>query len=185
MKYSLKHNKMQLLNSIGIFTISMIVLSGCTSSVRFSGNLSNGYSSKSHSSKTIHSPKEIDKAHLSKKQRKIIEEAENWIGTPYCWGGESKDCADCSGFVMEVFSKNGIKLPRTAEQQYEFGKRVNLDEAKPGDLIFFGKSKKITHVGIYVGDRTFIHASSSKGVMIQDLDSWGANPQFAGCREVF
>jgi cell wall-associated NlpC family hydrolase len=185
MKYNGSHNKLDILIKLTFIALSVSVLSSCTSSVRFSSEINGGSNKpKPYSTSTEIVKKEIDKSNLSKKQRRIIEEAENWIGTPYCWGGESKDCADCSGFVMEVFSSTGVKLPRTAELQYEFGKKVSLENAKPGDLIFFSKSNKITHVGIYVGNKTFIHASSSKGVMMQDLDSWGDNPKFAGCRKV-
>ena len=179
----IKYKLSKLKKLLMVCSVSITLLNSCTSTVRFSSNNSNNEKSSSSTKKYTAKP-EISKTGLTKKQKLIIEEAEKWIGTPYCWGGESFDCADCSGFVMTVFSKNGIELPRTAQQQFDFGKKVSIDNAKAGDLIFFRKSNKITHVGIYVGNRTFIHASSSKGVIIQDLDEFGSSPTFAGCREI-
>ncbi len=83
---------------------------------------------------------------------------------------------------MEVFKKAGIMLPRTAQEQYSKGSSKSISSAKAGDLIFFKKGKKITHVGIYLGDGIFIHSSSSKGVIVQDLDSFGKSPEYAGIK---
>lgn len=113
-------------------------------------------------------PQDLDDSTLA-----LIREALSWIGTPYVYGGETKDGADCSGFVMMTYKNAlGIKLPRTSADQGEFCENIDKKKLEVGDLVFFhgGKGDKVNHVGIYVGDGKFIHASSSKGVMISDLD---------------
>lgn len=113
-------------------------------------------------------PQDLDETTLA-----LIREAMSWIGTPYVYGGETKDGADCSGFVMMTYKNAlGIKLPRTSADQGEFCERIDKKKLEVGDLVFFhaGKSDRVNHVGIYVGDGKFIHASSSRGVMISDLE---------------
>lgn len=113
-------------------------------------------------------PQDLDESTLA-----LIREALSWIGTPYVYGGESKEGADCSGFVMMTYKNAlGIKLPRTSADQGEFVESVDKNKLEIGDLVFFrtGSSDRVSHVGIYVGDGKFIHASSTKGVMISDLD---------------
>lgn len=173
-----------------LLAVILLVISSCSSSVRFSSDVNNSYSSSSGTGKTKNKEnnntifQRINKSKLNSTQQKILDEAEQWLGTPYCWGGESKDCADCSGFVMEVYKKAGILLPRTAQEQFSRGNSRTLSNAKAGDLIFFKKGSKITHVGIFIGDGIFIHSSSSKGVIVQDLDSFGSSPKFAGIKSV-
>lgn len=102
----------------------------------------------------------------------LLEEAMSWLGTPYVWGGETKKGADCSGFVMMTYKNAlGIKLPRTSYDQGKFCEDVDKKKLEAGDLVFFATSDtdRVSHVGIYVGDGKFIHASSSRGVMISDL----------------
>ena len=97
-------------------------------------------------------------------------EGQDWIGIPYRWGGESRRGIDCSAFTQQfVRATLGIELPRaTAGQQYE-GIGVAKDELLPGDLVFF-RRRGVRHVGVYLGQNEFIHASSSRGVMVSDLD---------------
>lgn len=116
---------------------------------------------------------------------KILKEAQKWIGTPYCWGGQDKNCTDCSGFVYEIFKKSGISLPRTAARQFYYSQADNIENISPGDLVFFKKKGKITHVGIYTGKNKFIHASSSKGVMISSLNKKYYRDHFAGFGKIF
>ncbi len=103
---------------------------------------------------------------------RLEKEARTWIGTKYKYGGETKRGTDCSGMVMSVFRDVAkIKLPRSSAEQQKFCKPVKKDNIAPGDLVFFSSSKKgrVTHVGLYIGNGDFIHASSSKGVMISNL----------------
>jgi len=106
----------------------------------------------------------------------LESEAKKWLGTPYKWGGDSRRGIDCSAFVQNVYSNVGVKLPRTANQQYEKSIIVKNTSRKIGDLIFFKKNGRnsrgnVTHVGIYLGDGKIIHSSSKKGVIIQNIDN--------------
>ncbi|MCH8546328.1 MAG: C40 family peptidase [Cryomorphaceae bacterium] len=97
----------------------------------------------------------------------------DWVGTPYRWGGTSKSGADCSGFTLKVYEEvYGQTLPgRRAEDFFQSAKVINEKQAQPGDLVFFRiKGRRIDHVGVYLGNRRFAHASSSKGVVISSLD---------------
>ncbi|EIJ74453.1 NlpC/P60 family protein [Haemophilus haemolyticus] len=91
-----------------------------------------------------------------------------WVGTRYRMGGTTKRGIDCSAFMQTTFSEAfGIELPRsTAEQRY-LGKQISKSELKKGDLVFFRKNN---HVGVYIGNNQFMHASTGQGVMISSLD---------------
>ncbi len=101
----------------------------------------------------------------------ICQYAKEFIGNPYVWGGTSlTKGADCSGFVMKVFQKYGVKLPRTSRTQANCGTTIKVSEAKPGDLIFYAKGKTINHVAIYIGNGQVVHASSPKtGIKISNV----------------
>jgi peptidoglycan DL-endopeptidase CwlO len=161
------------------------VLSGCSSSVRFSSNkfvTKTDYTKiKSQNSSIAKTQKNsISTLPESKKASRIREIAENWIGTPYCIAGYSKDCTDCSGFVQSVYNELGITLPRTAKDQYVYTERIAESDAITGDLVFFSKNGTVNHVGIYLSNGTFVHASSSKGVVIEELTTTYYNKNFAG-----
>jgi cell wall-associated NlpC family hydrolase len=109
-----------------------------------------------------------------KKPKQIIRVAEKYLGTPHCMGGTTKKCMDCSGLTYVSFTKNNIDIPRRSEDQARYGQIItDKSDLKKGDLVFFTKSYNspdyITHVGIYLGDNKFIHASTSKGVIETDL----------------
>ena len=113
---------------------------------------------------------------VSAERRAMIEttlraEGPNWIGIPYRWGGTSRRGIDCSAFVQQyVRTTLGIELPRTtATQRYE-GVSIDKGELIPGDLVFF-RRRGTRHVGVYLGDGEFIHASSSRGVTISELSN--------------
>ncbi|MDF2522585.1 MAG: cell wall-associated hydrolase, invasion-associated protein, partial [Clostridiales bacterium] len=107
----------------------------------------------------------------------VIKTAKQYQGVPYVWGGASPSGFDCSGFTQYVFAKNEITLPRTAALQYNTGTWVDKDKLLPGDLVFFTTYKPgPSHVGIYIGNGQFIHASSGAGqIIISDLFS---NPYY-------
>jgi hypothetical protein len=95
------------------------------------------------------------------KMEDVIRQAYSLLGVPYLWGGMSSKGVDCSGLVRISFLMNDILLPRNATQQIKCGREVDLKDIQRGDLIFFGNTETgaITHVGIYLGNGEFIHAS--------------------------
>ncbi|MBD5491231.1 MAG: SH3 domain-containing protein [Lachnospiraceae bacterium] len=101
----------------------------------------------------------------------ICQYAKEFIGNPYVWGGTSlTKGADCSGFVMSVFKKYGVRLPHSSRAQANCGTTIKVSEAKPGDLIFYGKGKTINHVAIYIGNGQVVHASNPKtGIRISNV----------------
>ena len=91
---------------------------------------------------------------------------------PYKLGGNGKKYIDCSTLTRLVYKKVGIELPKTSYYQFKEGKKVSLSEALPGDLVFFKRGRYVGHVGIYIGNNLFIHASNKNGrVTISSLDS--------------
>lgn len=122
----------------------------------------------------------------SSKADAIITTAKKYIGVPYVWGGTTPSGFDCSGFVQYVFKAHGISLNRTCVTQYKHGTYVSKSNLKPGDLVFFQNTYKsgISHVGIYVGNGQFIHASSSKGIVISNLSSSYYMSHYYGARRV-
>jgi cell wall-associated NlpC family hydrolase len=122
---------------------------------------------------------------------RVIREAKTYTGVPYKWGGNSKTGIDCSGLTCQSFLAIDIKLPRTADAQALLGKRLEKEEIKPGDLIFFTKEKKtkdITHVGLVTevkkGEVYFINATTKKGVMISALSEEYWRTRYKGARRV-
>jgi len=109
------------------------------------------------------------------KKDEILETAEEYLGVEYIWAANGPSAFDCSGFTKYVFKENGITIPRYSGHQANVGLKVSYDELEKGDLVFFdtakGFHKKVNHVGIYIGNHQFIHASSAqKQVMITSFD---------------
>lgn len=117
-------------------------------------------------------------------QPAIVDISKKYIGTPYVWGGTTPRGFDCSGFIQYVFNEAGIKLPRTAADMYSSSALKKVSGAKEvGDLVFFTTYKPgASHVGIYLRDGDFIHASTSKGVMISNLNSGYYKSHYIGTR---
>lgn len=113
---------------------------------------------------------------------KIIE----LINTPYLWGGTTSNGIDCSAFVLTVFRRAlGIELPRTSIMQSTAGEEVSREELRFGDLVFFNTmGRRISHVGIYLGEGVFAHSSSSGGVKVSSLDEDYYNSRFVTARRV-
>jgi cell wall-associated NlpC family hydrolase len=118
------------------------------------------------------------------KAQMVITEAKKYIGSPYLWGGNTPAGFDCSGFSKYVFEKVGISLPRTAATQFSGLKAVS--SPSPGDLVFFTTyAPGASHLGIYIGDNKFIHAGTSTGVTITDMNNPYWKPRYLGARTVF
>ena len=116
---------------------------------------------------------------------KITATALKMVGVPYKWGGITTKGFDCSGLVWYVFDKNKITLPRTADVQYKKGKTVTIGNLQKGDLVFFTTYEPgASHVGIYLEKGKFIHASSSKGVMVSNLSDSYWKPRYLGARRI-
>ena len=105
-------------------------------------------------------------------KKRLYAQHKQWQGTRYQLGGLSKKGIDCSGFVFLTFKEQlGISLPRTTKQQVKSGTTITRSQLKAGDLVFFKTSIKVRHVGIYIEHGKFLHASTSKGVMISNLNN--------------
>lgn len=126
---------------------------------------------------------------FTKKIDDLLAEAQTYLGTPYRYGGMTRNGIDCSAFVLSVFgSVTGMNLPRVAASQAQEGVKIDKDQLQKGDLVFFSHQGKgrISHVGIVEevspeGDVKFIHAATSRGVMISSLNDsyWGPKYRFA------
>ncbi len=125
-----------------------------------------------------------------RKSSKMTKLAKKKLGKRYVWGAVGqKNTFDCSGFTSYVCKKNGITIPRTSRAQSTYGKYVSRGNLKPGDLIFFDTSKRrkgyVNHVGIYLGNDKFIHASSAKKkVVISKLGKSFYSKRYKGARRV-
>lgn len=116
----------------------------------------------------------------------LVTSAKAHMGTPYRYGGTTTSGFDCSGYTQFVFEKEGVSIPRSTDQQYSTGKSVAKSNLQTGDLVFFNTSGHgVSHVGIYIGSSKFIHASTSRGVMISSINDpayWGK--RYIGARRV-
>jgi cell wall-associated NlpC family hydrolase/LysM repeat protein len=117
----------------------------------------------------------------------ILQTAATYRGTPYRYGRSDRNGTDCSGYTTQVFKKHGVKLPRTSSEQSKVGQKVDKNGLKEGDLVFFKttRGRRVGHVGIYVGNGKFIHASSGGGkVQVNSLSDGYYNRRFVGARRV-
>lgn len=128
----------------------------------------------------------------SKEIDAILKDAEKYLGAPYKFGGVTSSGFDCSGFTSKVFEENDFKLPRRSSDQAMTGNPIDISEVKPGDLLFFATAggTKVSHVGIVhdIGDDgevKFIHASTSKGVIISSLNEKYWNKAYLHAQRIF
>jgi lipoprotein Spr len=101
----------------------------------------------------------------------LLENVDQWYGVRYRTGGNTKSGVDCSGFTVAVYAAvYGINLPRVSREQYRISRKISTTELQEGDLVFFNTNGSgISHVGIYLGNNKFIHASVSRGIMVSGL----------------
>jgi len=110
------------------------------------------------------------------REKRILDEYRQWQGTLHKLGGNDSKGIDCSGFVKEIYQDVfNINLPRTTMEQVKWGKAVTLKELQPGDLVFFKPPTYARHVGIFLSQSEFVHASKKKGVTVSKIDAnyWG------------
>ncbi len=112
----------------------------------------------------------------------LLELMDKWWGTRYCIGGSTMNCIDCSAFTQVIMKEvYDTQLPRTAQEQFNMMQPIAIDELQEGDLVFFNTGGRgISHVGIYIQNNKFLHASTSQGVTITDLSDRYWNPKFRG-----
>lgn len=165
------------LTAISVVLLLVTPLTGCHSSRKAQKRTSNAVSATHKGSN--HKVRDYSKEFVDPMGLALVEEARRWLGTPYAYGGHTTGGTDCSGMVMEVYgSVCGLKIPRTTKEQRAFCTEIARNRVHVGDLIFFTpgrKDNRISHVGIYIGKGEMIHASSSRGVMISNVDEgyWG------------
>ena len=119
---------------------------------------------------------------------KLVKEIESYLGVPYRWGGTTREGMDCSGFVSIIYRDVlGIRLPQNAATMFRLGEYVSREELEFGDLVFFKniESYGISHVGIFVGNHEFAHASTTKGVTISNLNESYYRRRYVGVRRVY
>ncbi|MDX1438974.1 MAG: NlpC/P60 family protein [Rubricoccaceae bacterium] len=114
----------------------------------------------------------------------IRQVSDDWLGTPYRWGGNTRRGIDCSAFVQTIMKDAlEIDITRTTASQVHEGESVRREDLLPGDLVFF-RRRGTRHVGIYLGNSEFIHSSSRRGVIISDMSSGYYDRHFWTARRV-
>jgi len=130
--------------------------------------------SKEHTAGSSQQTKESNVTGIENKTDKLISLAKSKLGDSYMPAKAGPDHFDCSGFVYYLFKTNDISIPRSSLNQSQSGKKLNRDELKKGDILFFDTAHRdhVNHSGVYLGEGKFIHSSSGKayGVTISDLD---------------
>jgi cell wall-associated NlpC family hydrolase len=168
--HDLKHVVARPLNMkwLGIFgAITLVLLASCTSAPRYRSGPSD-------------IPGDGDR-------QAIVQYARSFLGTPYRYGGTTRSGVDCSGLVTAVYREFNISLPRSSKDQSRVGKRVDRSSLAPADLVFFKTSGSgtISHVGIYIGNGQFIHASTgAKKVRIDHMNDDYFKRRFRTARRV-
>jgi probable lipoprotein NlpC len=150
--------------------VTATALMGCTS-VPERGQTRAGSATGSSARMSTIPGAEVDLNDREAVKGNLYAQYEEWKGTRYQIGGMSRQSVDCSGFVHITFkSRLGIILPRSTHLQVELGQHVDKDELRPGDLVFFKTGRTLRHVGVYLEDGRFLHASSKLGVAISHLN---------------
>jgi cell wall-associated NlpC family hydrolase len=159
---------------ISILLGFLAVIGGCSSAPRF----------RTVPEETSSPPAEVT---LPSNRGDIVEVAKSYIGTPYRSGGTTRQGVDCSGLVLAIYRKFNIHLPRTSFNQSRFGQSIPRSSLQPADLVFFRTTRRevASHVGIYIGQGRFIHASNrNRKVQVDNLDDDYFADRFVAARRV-
>lgn len=173
--------------AFGVITLLMLT-SGCSTLSGFSAVESMGNENQhvTMGDQLPESDERNARPHFSvASKQQLYDQPKRWKGTPYKLGGLNKNGIDCSGFVYLIYQqKFGKTISRTTGAQVRSGKAISKSQLTTGDLVFFKTGYKVRHVGIYVENGTFLHASTSKGVMISRLDGPYWNARFWQARRL-
>lgn len=151
-------------------------MSSCSSSRKYSQKSSKRSKIERSRSTAKVSKKKSSTSKTNSKRKKIVSSAKKYIGKSYTYGGKKPSTGfDCSGFTAHVYKNNGINLSGPSHSQAKQGKRKSMRELQEGDLVFFGKNNKVSHVAIVTdvnqNKLKVIHSTSSRGVVIDDISS--------------
>ncbi|MDX8411627.1 MAG: NlpC/P60 family protein [Mariprofundaceae bacterium] len=150
-----------------MFAMFMMFISGCAAPV--ANNSSGPLARPAAPIKAVQSP---DTVRETKLRKSLLDHYQSWKGVSYRYGGLNKHGIDCSGFVHLTYRNVlGIKLPRSTKLLARSGRVTTKDHLTTGDLVIFHTDRHSLHVGIYIGDNRFMHASKSSGVMLSNLDA--------------
>lgn len=148
----------------------ILIFAGCSSksnNVRYSINLDKSFPNKLPYNYDISSSKDYNELYNN-----LLSTYKEWKGVKYKYGGNSKRGIDCSAFVQTTFkNKLNLKIPRTTKLQSRVGSEIEMQDIDIGDLVFFKTGYNTRHVGIYLGEGKFLHASTKRGVTISRLDN--------------
>jgi len=163
----MKNNK---LIYLALFLIITIFIQGCSSKKIISGAPASN--DKSFPNKYPYNYEITQSIDYNKLYNNLLSQYKEWKGVKYKYGGNSKSGIDCSAFIQKTFKdKLNIILPRTTTYQATYGKEIHMENLEMGDLIFFKTGYDSRHVGIYLGEGKFMHASTKRGVTISRLDN--------------
>lgn len=151
--------------------VAILLLSSCSKSKRASSSKSN--KSKTERSVVTQYAAKMQVSPSELRNRQLYSFISNWEGTPYRFGGTTSSGVDCSGFVMRLYQDvYGRSLPRTTSDLSKSINKKSASKLREGDLVFFDiNGKKSSHVGVFLHNNYFVHASTSKGVMISNLEN--------------
>lgn len=148
-----------------------------------------------YTSKTIKTQKSSKRVNVKKlvkvssyAGKYLIQQIENYLGVRYKWGGSTSSGMDCSGFVKTVFENSvDIELPHNARQLFNFGKKAEENALAFGDLVFFKNigARGISHVGIYLADSNFVHASTKRGVVVSNIKSKYYQERYVAAKRIY
>ncbi|GAA3619860.1 C40 family peptidase [Flavivirga jejuensis] len=174
-----------------IILLTIISFTGCKSSKRAKNKKETPTKVIIKKKKRETTAYEVKSKKKTSKADKIVAHAQKFKGVRYKWGGTTKSGMDCSGLIFESFRVNDIILPRISRDMAKKGDKISLKKAQEGDLLFFktkNKRSNINHVGLVIktksGDITFIHATTSKGVIVSNLSEKYWESAFVEARRV-